>query len=74
MTFDVKIQLTASKILAYAILITGVVYAFINKSSEVFIFAGSTAAALHGVKSWQQEVSYRKQVDSGISNRTSEAP
>ena len=66
----VSIYITFSKAMALIILLLGVIYAFINKDSEVFIFTISLSAGLSGLKSYSDGLTRRKEIDNSITNQS----
>ena len=59
---DLKITITSSKILAYVILVVCSVYSFLYESAEVLIFAISIAGGLHGLRSWSEGLTRRREI------------
>lgn len=48
----IQLYFTTSKLLGYIIFFVGALYAFLFKSTEVFIFSASLGAGLLGLKNW----------------------
>lgn len=61
--FSLILKMTSSKILGYLILIIGTVVSFILKDSAVFISSAVLSAGLHGLRSWSEGMTLRRDME-----------
>jgi len=61
--FSISLIITSSKLLGYLILITGTIIAFVLKDAAVFISSAALSAGLHGLRSWSEGLTRRRELD-----------
>lgn len=63
---NIKINITASMILGYLILIIGTVYSFYTKNAEVLIFTASLSAGLLGLRNWNDTRIRTREIENNV--------